>query len=141
MRIALPLCFLVLLAACGEYKEVSYSDFAAAKADGAMARGWIPEWIPRSAVQIQEAHDLDSNRSALALRFSEKEVWALPPTCKQISQADAPNSPVQPPGWPDDMPASSAVTHRHVYYACEENSFVAVSQSQGEFFHWRPHGS
>lgn len=136
----LVISILLSLAGCGEYEETAYANLAAAKADGAVDRGWIPDWIPQTAVQIQEAHDLDSNHSALALRFSPKESWNPPPTCKQISRADLPKPPTRPSWWPTDVPPSPFVTHRHVYYACEEKSFVAVSQSQGEFFHWRPHG-
>ena len=46
----------------------------------AVVRGWIPSWIPETSIHIQEAHDLDTNQSALALRFSPKENWNPPPT-------------------------------------------------------------
>jgi hypothetical protein len=129
-----------VLAGCGEYKDSMYADFAAAKADGAVERGWIPGWIPTTSVEIKEAHDLDTHRSALALRFSEKEEWSVPEHCERIEREDVPSSPIHPSWWPSDIPPNSLITHRHTYYACEESAFVAVSQSQGEFFYWRPRG-
>lgn len=79
---------LSLLAGCGEHQESAYVDVAAAEADGAMIRGWIPRWIPETSVEIREAHDLDTNRGALALRFSPRESWNAPPTCKPASRIE-----------------------------------------------------
>jgi hypothetical protein len=140
MRTLLSVSVLVILTGCGEYQETAYADLAAAKADGAVERGWIPKWVPETSVKIQEAHDLDTNQSALALQFSPEEHWSPPPSCKQVTRHDLPARPTRPSWWPADVPPSAIVTHRHAYFACEENSFVAVSQSQGELFHWRPHG-
>jgi hypothetical protein len=34
------------LAGCSDVYEASHVDLAAAQKDGAVERGWIPEWIP-----------------------------------------------------------------------------------------------
>jgi hypothetical protein len=131
----------LVLSACGEYAEISYSDLNAADADGAIERGWIPEWVPSTSVHLQEAHDLDTNQSALSLQFSEKEQWTVPPSCKPIARDEVPGPPFRPGRWPSDVPASSMATHRHVYFSCEESkAFMALSTTQGELFYWRPHG-
>lgn len=40
--------------------------------------------------------------------------------------------------WPNDVPPSQFVTHRHVYHACKDGAYVAVSTGKGETFYWRP---
>lgn len=39
----------------------SYSTFVEAEQAGLFQRGWLPSYIPRSAVSIAELHDLDTN--------------------------------------------------------------------------------
>lgn len=50
------LCFVIsIISACaGEIPETAYSDMETAIADDAVERGWIPEWLPPSAYNIQE---------------------------------------------------------------------------------------
>ena len=53
------------IAACSEQVEESYSTWAEADRSGAVARGWIPPFIPTNARDIRDSHDLDSNRQTL----------------------------------------------------------------------------
>jgi hypothetical protein len=41
--------------------ESHYQAIAAARADGAFARGWLPEIVPGSATDIWEFHNIDTN--------------------------------------------------------------------------------
>ena len=43
--------------------ESHYVDAAAARRAGAYERGWLPEFVPPSATDISELHNLDSNRT------------------------------------------------------------------------------
>lgn len=40
-----------------------YSNIDEAREAGAIARGWLPDWLPSSTTNITEKHDLDTNRS------------------------------------------------------------------------------
>jgi hypothetical protein len=140
MRLTYALLLAAALTSCNEYREVTYPDLAKAKEDGAIERGWIPEWLPQSSVQFYEAHDLDSNRSALSVRFSANESWNPPSSCKQIPHTDVPESPIHPSWWPNDIPPSALATYRHAFYSCAEKGYLAVSQLQGELYYWRPNG-
>jgi hypothetical protein len=44
--------------ACGERKKAFYATAVEARQSGAIERGWIPVWLPRSARNIREMHGL-----------------------------------------------------------------------------------
>ena len=88
-------CLLVLLvlfaAGCSETFENHYSDWQEAQKDGAVERGWLPDWLPRTAADIREIHNLDTNASAFSLSIPTN--WSPPEVagCVPISQAAAPS--------------------------------------------------
>lgn len=60
---------LMVLALSGcEVLSARYATLQEAAADEAIERGWLPEWLPIDAIDIQETHDLDSNESWLVFR-------------------------------------------------------------------------
>jgi hypothetical protein len=61
-RAAVSLSLLVLCVACDSLeRESAYATHADAVADDAILRGWIPPFVPESAREIREIHDLDTN--------------------------------------------------------------------------------
>lgn len=58
---------LVAILACSDTHAMSYARYEDAVRDGAISRGWIPAFVPSSATNIREAHDIDTNRSWLRL--------------------------------------------------------------------------
>ena len=125
-----------MVTACGERREVFYAD--AARQASAIERGWIPEWLPRSARDIREIHDLDTNQSMLAFSFDCADVPKLGTSCKQIGREQLRPAPFSVAWWPNDVPPPDFVTHRHVYHHCEDGGYVAVATTGGELFRWRP---
>ncbi len=78
---------LVLLWSCYQ-KEVPtafYKDRGEAASDGAMSRGWIPEFLPNSATNICEQHDIDTNRGAIAFSASPQELRTLKATLEPVN--------------------------------------------------------
>ena len=71
---ALLVASTVLLTACDETMRMNYATAAAARADGAVQRGWLPEELPDSATNISEAHDLDINTGGGSFQFSAADV-------------------------------------------------------------------
>jgi len=61
------------LAGCDETMRVSYATAAAARADGAIQRGWLPQELPDSATEIAESHDLDTNTGSGSFRFEKSD--------------------------------------------------------------------
>ena len=58
-------------------KHVEYASFAEAKADGAITRGWIPSFVPESAHDIRESHNLDTNEQWIRFDFALDDRPAL----------------------------------------------------------------
>jgi hypothetical protein len=84
----------LLLAAGGcerwETVESAYPDHAAAAAAGALGEGrWIPALLPRSATDIREAHDLDTNEVRLRFRFAAADLAAMVAACSPVPPDEA----------------------------------------------------
>jgi hypothetical protein len=63
-------CSLVLFAAslsCGEIQSVTYPTYAEAIA-GDAGHGWLPPYLPATATDIREVHDIDTNTQWLRFR-------------------------------------------------------------------------
>ena len=65
---SLLVAVLIVSTGCGETATVSYPTYADAERAGAVARGWIPRFVPRTATEIREAHNLDTNQQWLRFR-------------------------------------------------------------------------
>ena len=60
---------LLLLAGCDEQIYETYPTYAEAQRAGAVERGWIPTFVPSSASNIEDSHDLDTNRQTLQFKL------------------------------------------------------------------------
>jgi hypothetical protein len=59
-----------------EITRISFSSYD--DAQPAIQAGWLPEWLPKSAYEISESHDIDSNISWTKFRFSTSERFREP---------------------------------------------------------------
>jgi hypothetical protein len=123
------------LTGCGETLDTTYADFQLARAEGAVERGWIPGWTPRTAVNIFESHKIDTGESMLAASYDESERLDWRENCEQVGPFDLPQPPFRRDWWPSDVPASAFSTYRHVFLQCGDASYAAFGQ--GEFYYWR----
>jgi len=120
-----------------ERQEVTYADRGEAEAAGAISRGWIPAWIPKSARGLREVHDLDTNQSMLAFHYSPFERPDLEGRCQQIGSEELPRVPFSMSWWPSDIPTTT--TPAYVSYSCiADRAFLAVLPDRGEAYYWRP---
>ena len=70
----LALVFGFLNVCCrGERPESHYNTYQDAVNDGAVRRGWIPAGFPKSAFDIYEKHDLDTNVVWIRCSFRDME--------------------------------------------------------------------
>ena len=123
---------------CSERREVFFANGDAARRSGTVERGWFPDWLPNDARDIREVHDVDTNQVLAAFRIDTDASRILPPACAQTPRETLEPVPFSVAWWPNDVPPSSLVTHRHVYYRCKDDAYVAVSTSDGQFYYWRP---
>ena len=139
LRIVVSLLAAVLLLGCtDETFDASYATTSAALADGAVERGWIPEWIPSSATDIHEVHNLDSNQSALSFTLPEA-AWRPPASCRRTDSGEF-SEPAFDRPW---LPSSQDMAVAYDFYICPSDvvghmlEAVAVQRSGKHVLHWR----
>lgn len=49
-----------------------------------IATGWVPDWIPSSAFDIEESHDIDTNEVWMRFRFSKVQAFYRSPLCQPL---------------------------------------------------------
>lgn len=63
--------------------EATYTSYDELIEDGAVVRGWFPNWIPKSLTEIEEIHDLDTNQSAFFARFAKQDADVIFDNCSR----------------------------------------------------------
>jgi hypothetical protein len=70
-----------VLNGCGEFQSNNYGSYAEAKKSGLIGKGWIPDFIPKSAYEIKEQHRVDVARIDVELMFDPGDIEAFESAC------------------------------------------------------------
>ena len=70
--------------------EEFYADWDAAEQSGSIRRGWIPNWLPKEAINIREKHDLDSSAVAISFDHADQIFQFKKVVCEKGSDAPKP---------------------------------------------------
>lgn len=128
---------------CYERGERYFRDLSEARAAGAVERGWVPGLLPKSAFQIRERHDLDTNEVWGAFRFNPSEsatflshLSALPSDITPVVR-----SPGSIPWWPKHIVGEIPVEHlaEKGFLVRREDAagfFFAINVKIGEGYFW-----
>jgi len=76
----------------GDIKSSKYTSFQEASQKGAFKSGWLPQALPRSAMNIVEAHNVDSNELWATFRYSNNDIHGLTKECAINQKARLPNA-------------------------------------------------
>jgi len=100
----LPLGLACVLTAChSDRRQSFYASLADAKKDGAIDRGWIPDFLPASSHAIHEVHDISPSTTWCAFEFVPSDSQSLRDSLKRVDQLAASVRRVPNPGeswWP-----------------------------------------
>jgi len=134
-------------AACGgDRRESFYPSLADADKDGAITRGWIPEFLPQSSRAIHEVHDISPSREWCTFEFAPSDTQNLRKDLKSVETLPPRVAHVPKPGvswWPVVLQGDLDVARIHragfELYAFEkpvtsvdmEISLVAIDWSKG----------
>lgn len=114
------------LTGCNEQVDESYSTYSEAQRAGAVERGWIPSFVPSSARDLEDSHDLDTSRQTLRFTIPPAAVPAMVSGFRALSA--------------DDKSAASELIEQHalavaskVYVVCStyRNGALAVDTESG----------
>jgi hypothetical protein len=75
-----------LVACHGDHRESFYPSLADAKKQGAIDRGWIPDYLPESSRVIHEVHDISPSTTWCAFEFLPSDSNGLQ---KKLNSIDA----------------------------------------------------
>lgn len=135
-------CFLVgifgiALIFSDETKETHYENIAQADKHGAIKRGWIPAWLPKTAHSLNEAHNIDTNWQVLTFKFDLQEEWTISHECKEIDANIVPPPYATYEWWPKNVPPSNSKNSDYEYFKCDASqSFAAINKKKGTGCHW-----
>jgi hypothetical protein len=87
-----------------EEKESHYATYEQAEREGAVKRGWIPAYVPRSATNIRERHDLDTNDQALRFNAPREDIKRIVAEMAPLNWRAARASGARYVEWIDDWP-------------------------------------
>lgn len=143
---ALGLAVVLLSASCErmETTESMYPDARAAINAGAIQRGWIPAFLPSSAKEISEKHNLDTNEVWLRFSMDASERSSIEKSCRQIRLAET-VFPRMGAGdwWPEGLTekkrSAQAQAARYMLYRCDNGGSIAVEEHWRRVFYWH-HG-
>ncbi len=91
MRILISAFLILGVAACSDlHIYTEHDDLEAARTDGAMERGWLPEWMPERAILIHEYHDLDTSAQAISFQIEGNAKFEWPAMCTRAVQPTPP---------------------------------------------------
>jgi len=155
LTILLCLALTCFLAAChSDRHESFYPTLADAKKDGAIERGWIPDFLLQSSHDIHELHGSSSPTTWCAFDFSPSESQGLRSSLKSVGGLPLPVRRVQNPTaswWPTVLQGELHVEQIHqagfeLYFVTESDTSVttvillfSIDWANGRgFFYRRP---
>jgi len=130
---------------CSDLVTEKYSKFDDASKAGAVTRGWLPSFTPRTATDILLVNDLDTNHQWLKFRIPLSEVSEITRDMKTISIAEAREYGVSKPAnigsWPPELQKVMVATPRASYRffratVATRSICIAVDSATGEVFGW-----
>ena len=128
---------ILLLSACSETVDSTYSTLDVARKENAIRTGLIPEWLPDTSKQIMVAYDIGTDEKILTFQYKVAEGWNPLNVCEQIDPSDSPKPQINREWWPADVPSKHPSNSRLNVYTCESgDSFLAAHPKVGEAFYW-----
>lgn len=115
---------LLIFVVFNDNMSAHYATGAEARADGAFARGWLPRAMPDSSFDIDEEHNLDSNRGHGTFRFAAED-------------AETFRARLQPASSPDinSVDGADLLSQGYSFHAFED-FILAVNWQTGEAEFW-----
>jgi len=121
-----------------ESKESHYADMKAAAEAGAISRGWIPAFVPESAMEIWLKYDVENNRTWLSFHGMVDRPTILN-ACHGLTTKDVSYPSSGPRGWwPDALTlASKEGKAEFEYYTCKDGETLAIDRIKAQVFLWK----
>ena len=143
--IALLLAAAGLMSCVFETRIAEYETFAEAQAAGATEGGWLPTFLPASATDIRDVHNIDTNAQWLSFKAPSGDLRQMLQGFKALSYAEARRTVLPRPWrvggkWPPELSEPLLATPRDTkmlaYYRASEDLCLAVEWQTGRVWAW-----
>lgn len=116
--------------ACGEVQDERYATFTDARAAGAIERGWLPEFVPSSARDLRDVHDLDTNAQTLTFTVPPSDIPRMVETLQKAPRQEVPlvEKLLSEVGW-ETGPADDQVAAYQVCGSAETAALLVDSRT------------
>jgi hypothetical protein len=80
---------LMALSGCSDEFTAHYDTWAEASQDNAIELGWIPNFVPSSAHDIRDTHNIDTNAQILTFSVQTSDIPAMTAGMPRLNEKDA----------------------------------------------------
>lgn len=148
LKILLNLAILIaFLSGCSERFTEYYPTYDTAAKKGAIQRGWIPETVPKTAIEIYEQHDLDNNEIWLRFSVPAVEKDKITTGLKKLTHDEILKIKLRNPskvnwwfeGLIQQSPANDNALNAEIYVVIRESgktAYVAVDRVSSQIYYW-----
>lgn len=88
MKSVLAAILAFILFGCADKVDEAYATYADAERAGAVERGWVPAFVPSSAHDLDETHDLDTSAQTLRFKLPPSDVVTMVVGLRLVSAKD-----------------------------------------------------
>lgn len=142
----LLLCMMALLViACSEQATKFYPKYEDAANDGAVKRGWIPEIVPKTATEIHEHHNLDTNEVWIRFNVPRLDRNRLTAGLKKLTDEEIAKIKMKHPskvswwfeGLTQQSPANDNALNSEVFRVnCNGDGYLASDRVSERVYYW-----
>jgi hypothetical protein len=133
------------LIACSERATKYYPKYEDASIDGAVKRGWIPEIVPKTATEIYEQHDLDTNEVWIRFNVQGKENGGVTAGLKKLTDDEISKIKLMYPAkvnwWFEVLiqqsPSNDNALNAEVFRVkCNGDGYLAIDRVSEKAYYW-----
>ena len=139
------LAILLLIPGCFEQYETRYASLGDAL--DSIEAGWIPRYLPASARDIRERHDVESNEIWISFRYDPEDSTWMEDACEPAEHVPGPHR--SPGWWPVPLTGLVEAGPDRALWSCtrtipiggagrREIGVLAAEPSTGTAWYWEP---
>lgn len=123
----------IAIAACdSRYQDSTYNNFEEAKKSGVTEKGWIPDFLPKSAHGIREQHCIDTNEVWVTFKFSEEDFHKITLNLIKQNYAEVVMPYRHPFWWVKSFDGYEFYLHNDV----QEPGILAINKHSLQVYYW-----
>lgn len=117
-----------------ENPKTEYDDYLAVVSNDAIGRGWIPDFLPKSATEIVEQHRTDASFGYVAFYADDGDTTYLRELCRPMEYTEVKYFSSYPIWWPKELSGSTDESANLDFYLCEEYGVLTTIDHKRHYY-------